>query len=72
MARSPSAREPAGHLSRSRVRVLDNSRPSQINTFTEDSTTKTSDDRDVWITVLDGEHAGLTGYTSRSCLRPGK
>lgn len=57
---------------RSRVQVLDDSRPSQFNTFMEDGTTTTGDDRDVLIKVLDGERAGLTGYTSRFYLRLGK
>ena len=57
---------------RSRVQVLDDSQPSRINTFIEDGITKTGDDRDVLIRVLSGDQAGLTGYTSRFYLRPGR
>jgi hypothetical protein len=57
---------------RTRARVLDDSQPSRINTFIDDATRKTGDDRNVWIKVLDGKQAGLTGYTSRFYLRPGK
>jgi hypothetical protein len=54
---------------RSRVKVLDDSKPSVTNSFTSDGVTVRGDDRDVKITVLDGKMAGFTGYTSRFYLR---
>jgi hypothetical protein len=51
--------------------VLDDSKPSIINTFMQgNGVTVEGEDRDVKITVLDGQKAGFTGYTSRFFLRP--
>ena len=54
---------------RSRVKVLDDSKPSVTNSFTSDGVTVRGEDRNVKITVIDGEMAGFTGYTSRFRLR---
>ena len=54
---------------RSRVEILDDTKPSVVNTFETDGGEVKGEDRDVKIKVLDGANAGFTGYTSRFYLR---
>lgn len=54
----------------SRVKILDDTSPSYINSFETDGVMVRGEDRDVRITVLDGKRASFTGYVSRFYLRP--
>ena len=55
-----------------RVKILDDTRPSVINSFDEGGIIKRGEDRDVQIAVQDGKYAGFTGYTSRYYLQLGQ